>query len=395
MDNLRILAFAAALAAASAQAAGPAAGKADPVAEGYPVWTGVSDKSHVMGRMITPSDLRHKFTVVVEIDANDVDKAKEQLGVAADLCALNSFRGVEESFNWARQELPRDSFVLVSYFGKDASVLSEAMKTKDVTLSARLNAMKRSLIPVYRDVTFEGAPDGAGKRPFVYVMGVEGKTPIYSGEATSKSVSAIRAAISKSKSALTESGWKWRRFYGSVDEPKFFKSLSKTLVPSKAKPVAAEVAKLKKGITSKNADTAKEAQILFDALEQTRSDLLYRIALEAPACPHRAAYDMQELLKFWPGERKKVATYAEKLKSIPDADKLARIFARVSEWADPAFECKNAGEAKKIVAELNKMKKDLEKLKESKVIVVQNGALLLDGEIDDLISLMPSRVQTK
>ena len=44
---------------------------------------------------------------------------------------------------------------------------------------------------------------------------------------------------------------------------------------------------------------------------------------------------------------------------------------------------------------INKMKKDLEKLKESKVIVVQNGALLLDGEIDDLISLMPSRVQTK
>lgn len=54
--------------------------------------------------------------------------------------------------------------------------------------------------------------------------------------------------------------------------------------------------------------------------------------------------------------------------------------------------CKNAGEAKKIVAELNKMKKDLGKLKDSKVVVVQNGALLMDMKVDELIAQMPTKV---
>ena len=384
---------AAVFAAAGLFAAPPA--RVDPVAKGYPAWTGISDKSYIMGRVITPSDLRHKFTVVVEVEGDDADKLRDQLATAADICALNSFRGAEESVNWARAELPRDVMVVISYFGKNPEVVHEALKTKDVTLSTRFNGIKRPLIPVYAGVTFEGAPDGAGSRPFAYAMGIEGTTPIYSGAASGKAVTAIRDAIRKARASLTESGWKWRRFYGSVAEPKVFTSLAKAVNPAKPKPVAAEVAKLRKGIASRNEDTAREAQILFDALEQTKSDLMYRIALEAQACPHRAYYDMQELLKYWPTERKKVARYAEKIKNIPDADKLAKIFVKASEWADPSFECKNAGEARKIVAELSKMKKDLEKLKESKTIVIQNGALLLDGEIDDLISLIPSRVQTK
>jgi hypothetical protein len=65
------------------------------------------------------------------------------------------------------------------------------------------------------------------------------------------------------------------------------------------------------------------------------------------------------------------------------------------EWADPAFVPKNAAAAKKIVAELNKSKKLLEKLKESKVMIVQNGASMLDAEIDELISSIPSKVPEK
>ena len=41
------------------------------------------------------------------------------------------------------------------------------------------------------------------------------------------------------------------------------------------------------------------------------------------------------------------------------------------------------------------MKKDLEKMKESKVIVVQNGALLMDIQVDELISTIPLKVPSK
>ena len=64
-----------------------------------------------------------------------------------------------------------------------------------------------------------------------------------------------------------------------------------------------------------------------------------------------------------------------KIKSVPDAEKLAKIFTKVMVWADSDFVCKNAGEAKKIVAELEKkIKPQIAKMKESNVIVIQNGA---------------------
>jgi hypothetical protein len=58
--------------------------------------------------------------------------------------------------------------------------------------------------------------------------------------------------------------------------------------------------------------------------------------------------------------------------------------------------CKNAGEAKKIVAELEKkIKPQLAKMKDSKVIAVQNGALILDSQVDELIATIPSRLPEK
>ena len=41
------------------------------------------------------------------------------------------------------------------------------------------------------------------------------------------------------------------------------------------------------------------------------------------------------------------------------------------------------------------MKIVLEKLKESKVIVIQNGALLMDSQIDMLIATIPDKVAGK
>ena len=138
-----------------------------------------------------------------------------------------------------------------------------------------------------------------------------------------------------------------------------------------------------------------EAQVAYDALSQTRSDLLFRIRLEARACPHRAYYDFQQLVKYWPSEKKKLDDVMARLKAIPDAEKLSKMFCKAMTWSEPDFECKNAGEAKKIVAELKKMKTQLAKMKESKVIVVQNGALLLDSQIDTLVETIPDRVAGK
>ena len=94
--------------------------------------------------------------------------------------------------------------------------------------------------------------------------------------------------------------------------------------------------------------------------------------------------------------KKKLDEVMLKMKAVPDAEKLAKIFTKVMVWADPDFVCKNASEAKKIVAELEKkVKPQLAKMKESKVIVIQNGALLVDSQVDELIATIPSRLPEK
>ena len=60
-------------------AAGPVS-KTDPVAEGFPDWLGISEKSYIAGREICPSDLRHKVTLVVEVEPNG--KLQDQFATA-------------------------------------------------------------------------------------------------------------------------------------------------------------------------------------------------------------------------------------------------------------------------------------------------------------------------
>ena len=376
--------------------AGPAA-KTDPVAEGYPDWQGLSDKNYIVGRQICPSDLRHKATVVVDIEPGE--KLQSQLILVGKLVERTGLSRMEFGANWETLELPRDVIVVVSNRGggrdKDRETIKEALKYKgeDQAITVSLLSVRSMGCAVYDDVTFTGAPDSTGKRPFVYVMGPEGKEPLCQGELNDAMVKTANAAIAKAKKEIA--GWeiKWRPFYGNVDEPKFFPALAKTL--EKGKPLAPVEKAILKDVVAKDPEKAKEAQVLYDALNQTRSDLVMRIKMEVTACPHRAYYDIQQLVKFWPGEKKRLEAAYAKIKAIPEAEKLAKMFIKLKTWGEPEFTCKNAGEAKKIVAELNKMKKDLEKMKESKVIVVQNGALLMDIQVDELISLIPSKVATK
>ena len=367
-----------------------------PVADGFPAWSGLGEKNYVYGRELSPSDLRHKVTVVFEIEPTDEKSAKEQILAAADVAKLDSLTSLGHSVAWERLEMPRGITVVVSDCGgKDSTdlILGVLKNTKDEGLKKDLTYFKSAKIAVYKDVTFPGAPQAPeGKRPFVYVMGPSGTEPLYSGAYDKKALAAATAAAKKAKAALP----KWRPFYGPIEEVEHCKSFDSAFDPKKPKPLAVEIANLKKVLQKpKSPEAAAEAQILFDAVEQTKNDLVLRISLEAHSCPHRAAYDMFELTKHFPGEKRRLAKYTAALKAVPEATTLGKMFGDIMKWSDPAFECKNEAEAKKIVESLKKIKKAMEKMKNSKDIRVQNGAMVIEAEVDELIDVIPSKVMVK
>ena len=371
-------------------AAAPAA-KVEPVAAGFPQWQGLSPKNHFMGREITASDLRHRITVVIEIEPNAA--LHSQLLTASSLVQLTGVVNLGlEGANFETLEMPRNVLILVTNRGaKDPDGIKAALKPAGQEEST-LTQFRSALVPFYDDVSFVGGPDTAGKRPYIYVMGPTGTEPLAQGKLDAAGVKEARVAISKAKTKLAE-GPKWSEFFGSAD-PEKFPALTKAI--QKGKPLGQMSAAILKDVLSKDPEKATEAQIVYDAIQQTRSDIMFRIRLEAAACPHRAYYDFQRLVKFWPSEKKKLDEVMLKMKAVPDAEKLAKIFTKVMVWADPDFVCKNASEAKKIVAELEKkVKPQLAKMKESKVIVIQNGALLVDSQVDELIATIPSRLPEK
>jgi len=388
------VAMLAVVAAVTAFGAAPAA-KQDPVAEGYPVWQGAVAKNYVSGREICASDLRHKVTIVIDFEPNDALQA--QFVQAAVLVQMSGLGG--HGWDWeARPVLPRDAIVVLSNRGtaKDSHEKIRAAfgyKGEDQSISTALRTVGGMACSIYDDVTFEGGPDRSGKRPYVYVMGPTGTTPVFQGAMDAKGIADAKKAANAELKKLTEAENKWQPFYGNIPEPQFYPQLAKTI--AKGKPLKPVEIAILKDVVSKDEAKAKEAQVLFDALEQTRSDIAFRIRMEAAACPHRAYYDLQQLIRYWPGEKKKLAAIDARIKSTPEIAKLAQVFSKLMTWEDPNFMCKNAGEAKKIVLELKKMKKDIEKMKESKITVVQDGSSLMEMHIDTLIELIPTRVPEK
>lgn len=368
--------------------------KSDPVNPNYLEWQGMSAKTYIKGRELVPSDLRHKVVVVVDVEPND--KLQLQLALAGNFVIKAGYSTVAaDGCNWETLELPRDMIVVISNRGggraKDHEAIVAALKYKgdDPLIAAPLGQVNTQGCSLYDDITFPGSPDTSGKRPYVYVMGHEGKEPIFQDVLTDASVKKAKDAINRGLAKVKEQG-DWKAFYGTIEEPKYFPIVAKTV--EKGKPLAPIEKALLKDVVAKDEEKAREAQILYDALCQTRSDLIMRIRWEIGACPHRAYYDLQQLLRFWPSEKKRLEEQANRIKQNPEMFKLSQMFCKVMVWADPDFTCKNAGEAKKIVGELKKIKKDLEKLKESKIVVVQNGALLMDVKVDELIDAMPLRL---
>jgi len=369
---------------------------ADPVAEGFPAWEGLEAENRVCGRALCPSDLRHKITIVVEIEPTDEKSAIAQMALAAKFTRVDSTFGMQNSsVLWKRKEVGhRVSLVVVNYGDKDSpAVIKKTLAGKVADVGKDIVRLKAMRIPVYnRGVAFPGAPQASGgKRPFVYVMGPEGTKPLYSGALDAKGSAAVVKLVKKESASLPN----WRRFYGPLEEVKHFRKFSQALDPAKPKPLAPVMQKIKKGISSKDPEEAREAQILFDAVEQTRSELVYRISMEAVSCPHLALYDLSLHSRYFPMDKKSVEVYADMVKRNSDAQKLCAILKDVLAWSDPEFACKNKSEAKKIVGKLKGMKKTVEKLKEAKSLPIQNGAYVLSGEIDQLIENIPMKVVSK
>jgi len=378
--------------------AAPVKGGADPVAEGFPAWTGVSPKNYIYGRVLaSESDLRQRVaTVVIEFDATKSSDQLEKLGTMATMNGYGSAASSET--NWETVKLPRD--IMVIYVarngGKEVRELVKAgLKDKAGEISQGRIYLKNSFAPIYENVTFDGAPENGGKLPFVYVMGFDGKEPLLAEAHGPKTTAAIHKVIAAQRKKMAEANLEWRPFYGYVAEPKHFKDIEKAL--AKGKPLRPVEMKLKKSVTASDAEKAREAQMLYDALEQTKSDYLLVVNNSWINSPHVAAYNMGEVLKYWPEVKKQLSAVAEKLKAAgPGAKTIIQMYPKVMQWANPEFLCKNAGEAKKIVAELEKMKKALAPIKEdASNIKAQNGALVLEGMLDELIAVIPNKVVQK
>ena len=380
-------------------------GKPAPVAEAYPDWQGFTAKSHISGREITPSDLRHKITVVIEVEANT--NLQAQLVNAGGLAARGNFQAAFDAPGWETLEVPRDNASLLIVHGaKNHDQVLEAMKPKKGDDKSKQGLAAYAAVgmpgqgcPAYEGVTFTGAPDTEGKRPYAYVLGPAGKEILAQGPLNAETKKAITAAIQKAQKEMDAWDPKWVPFTGNLPPEKVHPTLAKALAKGrsgKLSPLEPVAKGLVKGTLSKDEETAKTAQIQYDAIYQARSDLIQRIQLEAIQCPHRAQYDIGELLKYFPSEKKRVEEASAKIKSKPEYAMLAKVFGRLMMWTDPNFAPKNAAEAKKITQELTNMKKKLAPIKEQAAnITAQNGALIIDMKIDELIPQIQAKVPVK
>ena len=361
---------------ASAAFAKPAE-KAVPVADGFPDWRGVTEKNYVFGRRICAADLRHKLTVVIAFDAA---QAAEHLALTKE---IGRTYPLFVSDAWETENLRRDFIALYTFAGADGQkAVADTLSKKDKSLSGFSPAAC-----VYADVTCAGLP-APTDLPFISVFGPDGGEPLLARKFDGEALKAFGAIKKQQLSKMP----KWERFYGSVGAENAFPQLKKAV--DAGKPLAPVLSVLHKACLSSDADKAGEAQILSDAVEQTRSDLVYQLYCEYKAKPHCALRDVNLLTCHWPEEKANpLLAQVFRALSNPEVKTYGAIYQKLSVWSDANFRCKSAGEAKKIVQELKKMKKTLGTLKESANVVTQNNASTLELTVDSLIESVPTKVK--
>ena len=375
-----------------AAAACAAPSKVDPVAEGFPSWDGVSERNYINGRMITPSDLRQRVVVVVNLK-DDENLQKNFLNLIG---ALNGLDDTPTEAQWDTMPMwPRKCVIVVSFHGQTKSV-AEDIKTaltpdKDMKKedAQKLSFWSSYIAPAfYKDVTLAGA-EPIAEFPYVYVMDGKSAEPVYKSVYKPADNAKIRDAVAKAKSALP----RWREFTG-VEEVEFFKDVEKKIAAQK--PLKPCIIALKSSLGDKNADKAREAQIMYDALNQYCSDLKLRIAREFRSSPARAFADAQKLFRYFPQEKKAIANVEMYLKANKSAVTLGKMYEKYLEWSEPDFTFKNASDAKKAVQLVNSWKKPLEKMsQDTSNMALQGEASLILAQIDTIAELLMTKVPQK
>ena len=357
--------------------------QAEPVADGFVKWTGLDTvKGTKNGRWLTPSDLRGRFAIIVELDEA---KVPAQLRETFNLHKLGPVGSMFSSWDFSSPK--RDVVVVYNVHN-----FSDDDLEKKVYDDEKFKDAQRMGFTFYGNVTFEGAPDSASNRPYVYVMPPEGKEPIFSGKFDEKTTaSKIRAAISKANKSLGA----WRTWYGYVAEVKHVKGFDAAVESGKA--LSSMAMTLKKGILGKNPEASAEAQRLYDALQQRKGDLIYYIRAENFGYPFAATYDLEELSRRFPAEKREFAAVTERIaKRYPNLGKLYRQYSLIRQCSAKDFHVKSASEAKKLSAELEKTRPVLKKFSEdTKDMSMQNMASALLSKLDDVIAELPNKVVEK
>lgn len=349
-----------------------------PVAAGYPNWQGVEPGNYVCGLQVCPSDLRHRATVVVEFEAENADT---QLPMVAQLVRWSVPYGEE---TWEFYDMSHNYMVLFSNRGKRDKA---AMAKLKAFLDGKDNWMYKcqDAAPIYHDVRFPGGPDAKGKYPMVYAMPFEGTEPLVSAYADkdglNKAMSAARGVCAQRQK------FGWKDFTG-VAEPKFVKGVAQAVAARK--PLDPSIAAARALISSPDPEQAKEGQIVYDALNQARTDLLMRIRAEGKFSPVRGYYDVARLTDYFPQMKKSRKALVSDFRPNVEAPALALMLDDVIRLRAPDFEPKGPVDAKKIVVRLKNHKKALAKLKDHKDVTMQSSVSVLDGAIDELMDRFAS-----
>ena len=365
-----------------------------PVAEGFVDWEGLSARSYLFGRTIGPSDLRQWTVVYVAVDAETFHGQQvKDLAPLADLMPLPQAHATQ----WETAELPHDGIVVFSVRNakgtdpKSFALNFRPPKDAEQAVAQQYSAYGRNMVPFYKDLEPVGAAElTADKLPYVAVYGASGTDPLYTKENfATGDIKAVREAVNKANEKLPTD---WTPPLG-IREPQHYRQVPALL--AKGKPAAAALKILAAGVKSKDAEQAKEAQVMYDALNQYASGLKLRIGLECHAAPARAYYDLQTLVRLFPSEKKKMQAIDQKFKQNKELGSLGKIFEKLMLWGRDDFAPKSAGEAKKIVVELQKYKKALDALANSENAQIQGEAMLFSSQLDMLIETIPTKVPQK
>jgi len=291
-------------------------------------------------------------------------------------------------------QLPRKCIILVSFKDSGKSVadnLKTALKApKDMKEddTTALNAWAAISPAFYKDVALFGS-EAETEFPYIRVLDGKKADPVYKGVFKAAEAASIRKNILKCKRELGE----WRDIFG-VTEVVHFKDVEKKILSGK--PLKQCLAPLKAGIADKNPEKAREAQIMYDAINQFSSDLKHRITLEYRAAPARAFVDAQKLFRYFPQEKKSLAQVDLFLKSNKSALTLGKMYEKYLEWSHPDFTFKNTSDAKKAVQLVNSWKKPLEKMAaDTSNTVLQGEASLILAQIDSIGDLLMTKVPQK